>query len=60
MKKLSKETKRVQLSFTLRESVKKRLLDHCKENLLNKSMVLESIIIEFFENKDFGNMKRHE
>lgn len=52
------ETKKVQRSFTLKKSVDDRFMAHCNENFINKSQLLESIIISYFESRDFAGMER--
>lgn len=52
--------KKVQLSFTLRKGLNDRFLTYCKDNMINKSQLIESFIIKFFDDKDFAGMKRHE
>lgn len=47
-----------QFSFTLSPGVKKRFLEYCAANMLNKSQVLEKLIKDFFESKDFEGMKK--
>ena len=47
-----------QLSFTLSKGVKERFLKHCADNMLNKSLVLEKMIKDYFEQMDFGDMKK--
>ena len=47
-----------QLSFTLSNGVKERFIKYCDDNLLNKSLVLEKMIKDFFEHMDFGDMKK--
>lgn len=51
---------RVQLSFTLKPGVKDRLLSYCKDNMINKSLLVEKLIIEHFERMDFEGMEKHE
>ncbi len=52
------ETKKVQRSFTLKKSVDERFMNYCTDNFINKSQLLESIIIAYFESKDFAGMER--
>ena len=53
-------TRKVQLSFTLSKGVNDRYLSHCKEKMLNKSQILESLIIEYMNKQDFAGMTRIE
>lgn len=52
--------RKVQLSFTLQKSVNDRFLSYCKDNMINKSQMLEHIIIAYFDTKDFAGMVRKE
>lgn len=52
--------KKVQLSFTLKKGVNDRFLSYCKDNMLNKSQVLEHIIIAYFDSKDFAGLTKTE
>lgn len=54
------ETKKVQLSFTLKKGVNDRFLQHCKDNMINKSQLLESLIVAYFDSQDFAGMKKFE
>ena len=58
MKKENKESRKVQLSFTLQKSVNDRYLSHCKDKMINKSQLLESIIIAYMDNQDFAGMEK--
>lgn len=49
-----------QLSFTLKKGVKEKYLTYCKDNMFNKSEVLESLIVAFLDSKEFAGMKRVE
>lgn len=53
-----KESKKVQLSFTLKKSVNDKFLSHCKDNLINKSQLLEKIIIDYMDSQDFAGMEK--
>lgn len=52
--------RKVQMSFTLHRGVSDRFAIHCKDNLINKSQLLEKLIIDFFEKIDFKGMERRE
>ena len=54
----SPETKKVQLSFTLKKGVNDRFLSYCKDNMINKSNLLEKLIIDFFDGLDFAGLER--
>ena len=51
---------RVQLSFTLQNGAKKRLLDHCNANMINKSQLIEKLIIDYFNDIDFVGMEKRD
>ena len=53
-----KESRKVQLSFTLQKSVNDKFLSHCKDKMINKSQLLESIMITYMDNQDFAGMER--
>lgn len=42
----AKSSKKVQLSFTLKKGVNDEFLKHCEDNLINKSQLIEKLIIE--------------
>jgi len=52
--------KRVQMSFTLKKGVHDRFNKHCEENLISKSLLMEKLIVDFFDKIDFGGMERRD
>lgn len=52
--------KRVQMSFTLKKGVHDRFNKHCADNLINKSLFMEKLLIDFFDKLDFAGMERRE
>lgn len=57
-KKEETPSRKVQLSFTLMKGVNDKFLGHCKERMLNKSQLLESIIKAYLDSVDFAGMER--
>lgn len=41
--------KKVQLSFTLKKSINDDFLNYCKDNLINKSQLLEKIVDDYLK-----------
>ncbi|MBP7845910.1 MAG: hypothetical protein KA007_00550 [Candidatus Pacebacteria bacterium] len=52
------ESTKVQLSFTLQKGVNDKFLSYCKDNLINKSQLLEKIIVSFMDSNDFNGMEK--
>jgi hypothetical protein len=52
------QSTKVQLSFTLQKSVNDKFLSHCKDKMINKSQLLESIIIAYMDSQDFAGMEK--
>lgn len=50
--------KRVQMSFTLKKGVHDRFNKHCTENLVSKSLLMEKLIVDFFDKLDFEGLER--
>lgn len=43
--------KKINMSFSLRESVKKRFAKYCDIDLINKSQLIESLLIEYCDKR---------
>lgn len=41
--------KKTQLSFTLKKNTNDSFLEYCKDNMINKSQLLEKLILDFLK-----------